>query len=537
MRIKRQQCLCLALVAFSISTTLWYIGTVSKFSNVIPMWDLPGYYFSEDAEKIPDWDFKNISAFASPILNESQVIEQVAQDLPHIPIKFLYDHVGEKLHHGPKIWCARLPEPWWLQTSNKYWQTVRTEPATFSLYAAYLDTRPESGPVVRALAKVERRDENMYLKCQIWFEGETSPVLANVNYFHPLFVTVKAGSWNGRVLQPYLLSCDALPQEYRGRVPTAVSFTANDCDVAGNALTVQYYPLRYNESRRNFGVCVQALNYPLVDLSLRLIEWIEVIAALGADKIFVYVLDVHPNMARVLEYYEEMGLIEVFLITLPAFEPNEKYLQDLYLRHNQVANMQNEVISLNDCLYRNLYRFKFLTPLDIDEVIVPRAYSDWKTLMKTTLRKQAEKRAHASYNFRNVYYMDDMTEEFDPGVPEFLHMMRHVYRSSQPNPPLMNVKSFHNTDLALGMHNHLHRGCWHWDRFCKTFPFDPEIAHLHHYRPTCAWYLLKSGACDSQYRNQTIRDDSLLRFRDQVEAGAKKAITSLRLNKRKRGDE
>ena len=32
----------------------------------------------------------------------------------------------------------------------------------------------------------------------------------------------------------------------------------------------------------------------------RLVEWFELLAALGADKIFLYNLEVHPNVTKVL---------------------------------------------------------------------------------------------------------------------------------------------------------------------------------------------------------------------------------------------
>ena len=38
----------------------------------------------------------------------------------------------------------------------------------------------------------------------------------------------------------------------------------------------------------------------------------------------------------------------------------------------------------------------------------------------------------ACYNFKNFYYFDDMLTQhgYSPDIPEHLHMMQHVYRSS-----------------------------------------------------------------------------------------------------------
>ena len=37
-------------------------------------------------------------------------------------------------------------------------------------------------------------------------------------------------------------------------------------------------------------------------LLTRLVEWFELLAALGAEKIFLYNLEVHPNVTKVLYY-------------------------------------------------------------------------------------------------------------------------------------------------------------------------------------------------------------------------------------------
>ena len=48
-----------------------------------------------------------------------------------------------------------------------------------------------------------------------------------------------------------------------------------------------------------FGVCVKFLHGPQRDNSVRMIEWIELLHAIGADKIFLYDLGVHPNVTKV----------------------------------------------------------------------------------------------------------------------------------------------------------------------------------------------------------------------------------------------
>ena len=59
-----------------------------------------------------------------------------------------------------------------------------------------------------------------------------------------------------------------------------------------------YNPVSPSEGKKPFAVCCKALYFPTVDLSLRLLEWIEVQRALGAEKISLYNLAVHPNIMQ-----------------------------------------------------------------------------------------------------------------------------------------------------------------------------------------------------------------------------------------------
>ena len=47
-------------------------------------------------------------------------------------------------------------------------------------------------------------------------------------------------------------------------------------------------------------------------------EWFEILRALGADKIDLYTLEIHPNIARVIDYYTREGLIEAAPLYLPG---------------------------------------------------------------------------------------------------------------------------------------------------------------------------------------------------------------------------
>ena len=71
------------------------------------------------------------------------------------------------------------------------------------------------------------------------------------------------------------------------------------CETPNNSLRVIYQPLQGSQRKEEFAVCSKGLDFPVEDISMKLVEWIEISRALGAAKIFLYQLDVHPNIAKV----------------------------------------------------------------------------------------------------------------------------------------------------------------------------------------------------------------------------------------------
>ena len=62
---------------------------------------------------------------------------------------------------------------------------------------------------------------------------------------------------------------------------------------------------------------------------------------------------------QVLDYYSGTGIVEARHFTFPGHLPNFPGLQHLYMeeRRRTTQLLQFEIISLNDCLYRNMYRW------------------------------------------------------------------------------------------------------------------------------------------------------------------------------------
>ena len=140
-------------------------------------------------------------------------------------------------------------------------------------------------------------------------------------------------------VSPYLMSCP-IPSSHANLTPVSVSLVEEMCETSTNYLNI-IYNLPSGEKEK-FAVCVKGLDFPMEDLSLRLVEWIEVLKALGAAKVFLYSLDVHPNVRRVVEHYTSRGEVELIPLSLPEHQPNLPGLQHLYMRKHLDSKRQNE---------------------------------------------------------------------------------------------------------------------------------------------------------------------------------------------------
>jgi hypothetical protein len=64
-----------------------------------------------------------------------------------------------------------------------------------------------------------------------------------------------------------------------------VSIVEYQCDTATKNLRVIYN--KPEGEKKNFAECVKGMDFPEDDLNVRLVEWIELLNTLGADKIFL----------------------------------------------------------------------------------------------------------------------------------------------------------------------------------------------------------------------------------------------------------
>ena len=108
-----------------------------------------------------------------------------------------------------------------------------------------------------------------------------------------------AGEGAETILNAFMLSCPAL-EAREDRAPVSVSLVQTECQQGvkpSNNLRI-LNRRRKDGEKKGIGVCSKSLSY-IQDGSSRIIEWIELLRALGADTIMLSVLSVHPNLMKV----------------------------------------------------------------------------------------------------------------------------------------------------------------------------------------------------------------------------------------------
>lgn len=466
---------------------------------------------------------------AQPLLDKSPLSDEeiavLLQDkIPSFPIKFWQSSKNKFLAKNKT--CAKFPLYYDVSFNNIYWQTLQTSNGTFYLYAAYYDNRTlvAMKPVIRILGMINRLEPTVKTYCQLWFYGAKEPVFAKVFEYKYIWYK-KWGNYKHGLFQPYLISCQ-IPKGFRDKIPESVSLVEKPCDTSTTNLRI-IYNRPPDGKKDDFAVCVKGLDFLHEDLSVRLVEWLELLFLLGADKVYLYDLEIHPNISKVLKYYEDIGKIEVTPITLPGEQPNLPGLIHMYLTKKLTNKRQNELIPYNDCLYKNMYRYKFIALLDTDEVIMPKSVASWRALLNLVIPKAlaAKKSSRASYNVRNVYFMDTMLHDHSwfEDIPRYMHMLQHVYRSVNYTKPGQYVKCFHNPERVLTLHNHFPLACL--GGACSSYSISTDDAQLQHYRADCVSTLKKS--CTSEYKNHTQLDVTIWRYKESLIDRVTKTLKTL----------
>ncbi|XP_069465576.1 uncharacterized protein [Ambystoma mexicanum] len=139
-----------------------------------------------------------------------------------------------------------------------------------------------------------------------------------------------------------------------------------------------------------FTVCISTM-FGNSTNALQFIQTIEMYKLLGAQKVMIYNHSCSSLIDKVMKHYIAEGTVEV----IPW--PIDFYLDVSTSWHFTLGSRPKDLgyygqlATLNDCLYRNMYKSKYVVLIDMDEIIMPKKHQNWASMM-AYLQKKYRKR-------------------------------------------------------------------------------------------------------------------------------------------------
>ncbi|XP_060106697.1 beta-1,4-galactosyltransferase galt-1-like [Heteronotia binoei] len=192
-----------------------------------------------------------------------------------------------------------------------------------------------------------------------------------------------------------------------------------------------------------FTVCISTM-FGKYNNVLQFVQSMEMYKILGVGRVVIYKNSCSPLMEKVLDYYIAEGIVEI----IPW--PIDSYLMVASRWHYSVdpkdLGYYGQITALNDCIYRNMYRSRYLLLNDVDEIILPGKYPDWKSMMQNL---QVQHPKAAVFIFENHIFPKTVFTPNDPfnisswrtvpGVNILQHILREPDRKQISNPSKMIV--------------------------------------------------------------------------------------------------
>ena len=268
-------------------------------------------------------------------------------------------------------------------------------------------------------------------------------------------------------------------------------------------------PIKDNTTDKNYtyAVCLHKSMYNLTEPEM-LVHWVELNLALGVEFMTIYLQNgyIPESYYTLMIPYIKRGLVEVLDWGLrPPVIPG-------------YTKFWGQTAVINECLYRNMYRVKYLGLYDIDEFIIPQKLKTIPELIKTFEKENPNAHKAVAYIARNAFFY-----KRSESIPEVKRLPRSDMHICHRMSFLPRYYTFTVRNEVTHLQHHYHKiivkptaaiGVWtHWvmkymDGYTKEFYFSTEDALIHHYRVPDKYPLTnftKKVFIMSRYFNETFK--------------------------------
>ena len=247
-----------------------------------------------------------------------------------------------------------------MSAENFSWKTLS---ATLSLFSAYYDDRHSSTGSLIILGYEMMPEKPRNLSCLVLMaDGKVASVQGPAERF------LIAETWRRRIekYRGVMYKCD-LTTPGKPNYVTLVHSTSTDMKHVPFTSYVPVADVRFPEKVHQFGVCYES---PLhgYKYDQEVMDSIEMNKVLGATWFTIYVYEAHAKALEILRNYSH----------------KQKILDAIYNWGDNLADpVYNHglTVSVHDCVYRNMYKVRYLVLCDIDEFIMPVQGLNWNDLL------------------------------------------------------------------------------------------------------------------------------------------------------------
>uniref|UniRef100_A0A8C5Q196 Glycosyltransferase family 92 protein n=1 Tax=Leptobrachium leishanense TaxID=445787 RepID=A0A8C5Q196_9ANUR len=328
--------------------------------------------------------------------------------------------------------------------------------------SAYLDVR--SRRVVRIIG-ITYRYEQAPLFCEYCFGGnnETVPAEVEVHSDHFEF--------------PYG-TADLLCNLRESQTPQYV------CIHEGKNLQNTFLKVHNTEQADNppyqfeydFLMCTSAL-FGSYNNILQFVQAMEMYRILGVQKVVIYHTDSSSELKKVLAHYIEHNFLE--LIPWPITSYINVSSGWHYPEHPGDLHYYGQTAALNDCIYRYMYKTRYMALHDLDELILPTTHKNWPELVE---HLQQMSPSASVFIFENHVFPITFTNQSKqspegwrsvPGVNILTHDRREPNNPTEYNPTkmILNPRNVIRTSVHVAL-----------EFVGEEFRVPRDVAQLCHYR-------------------------------------------------------
>ncbi|KAK6194793.1 hypothetical protein SNE40_000349 [Patella caerulea] len=320
------------------------------------------------------------------------------------------------------------------------------------VFGAYLDHRLQGEPMVRILALQKLKDTDS-LVCL--FQKDEK-------YFLTYTEKYEMCENHGKVYGGYMYSC-SIPKHFIGH-PEQVTLTILTDDEQEETIyhTINLFPLHKsrNNTSDSIGICLAPLYGDI--RSSQIIQFMELSKILQATNVFVYKFNVSKNTDILLNYYSADNFVKVIDWSIP------ENIQDYEIWS------KGQLLAIQDCIYSNMNRFKYLLFLDLDEMLIPKTSMSWIEMIQE-LEVANNSPKVAAYSFRSSFFDPKYQSNLDQSI-QFLQLRERTVSTSEVRSKVIIRPE---RVFEVGIH-HLSRSL---DDAYTSVSVDQSMALIHHYRP------------------------------------------------------